>query len=288
MTSESPGGSRYTPPSFASRAVYALLLKVRPAQLAALLKVLLRIRRRYVTTLAGHTHWVDPVSVFGHTLLAYGIYEPSLTRIVQGLLRTGDVFLDVGAHEGYFSILASSLVGISGTVHAIEPQRRLSSVLHHVVELNCVQCITMHSTALTDHNGTVELFLRPDPGASSIFPHWRLGTKREVVPTLTLDEFFRRNSLNHVRLMKVDCEGAENLVVNGGGDCLARQAIDFLALEYHPWICGSANCDLIHKRLLSYGYSASRVDGNLIYYRPGLERELGSIGATTPVRDLRP
>jgi FkbM family methyltransferase len=271
------------PPSPATRALYSLLLRVRPAQLGALLKTLLRIRRCYVTTQLGQHFWLDPVSVFGQAVLTKGAYEPILTRIVQGLLSAGDVFVDVGANEGYFSVLAASCVGGAGAVHAIEPQRRLNPVLRHNAEINSAETIAIHNVVLADRVGTAQLFLRPslNTGSSSIFRHWRFGSKHELVPALTLDEFFRRNSLERVRLIKVDCEGAEHLVVAGGSEVFGRQAIDILALEYHPAICGSQNCERTHERLRAFGLVASRLDGHLLYHRPGLEEPLSRIGNLT-------
>jgi predicted methyltransferase len=71
---------------------------------------------------------VDPVWVFGIALLRDGIYEPQMTKLLYTLLRPSDTFLDVGGNEGYFSVIASTLVP-DGAVHCIEPQERLHPVL---------------------------------------------------------------------------------------------------------------------------------------------------------------
>ena len=62
----------------------------------------------------------EPVSL---TLIRYGFYQENVTRMLLRHLRPGDVFVDVGAQFGFFTLLASSIVGSSGQVHAFEPTR---------------------------------------------------------------------------------------------------------------------------------------------------------------------
>jgi len=271
--------------SSASTILYDLLLRVRPTQVGALLKSALRIERLHCPTETGHVFWIDPVSVFGRALMCGGVYEPGLTRVVLGLLSEGDTFLDVGANEGYFSILAASRVGESGAVHCVEPQARLLPVLRENVRRNGCARLFLHCVALSARDGYVELYLRPstNTGASSFFRHWRIGSRRVRVPAVTLATLCRAHALTRIRLMKVDCEGAEQLVIAGGIGLLDRQAIDYLALEFHPAICGQDTCAAVHARLLSRGYACALVHGHRIYYRPCLEDELRALGdVTTP------
>jgi FkbM family methyltransferase len=212
--------------SRANTRFYELLMRVRPCQLAEVLKTCLHIRRRSVLTRTGHTFYVDPVSVFGISLMRYGIHETQMTKLLYALLRPSDTFLDVGGNEGYFSVIASTLVP-DGAVHCIEPQQRLHSVLRKHFELNGSTMAVAHRTALSDRDGSADLFVRPstNTGASSMFRYWKVGTATETVPCTTLDAFFDRNHLDRVRLMKVDCEGAESLVVAGGRNVLKRGGV---------------------------------------------------------------
>ncbi|MGQ0507673.1 MAG: FkbM family methyltransferase, partial [Myxococcaceae bacterium] len=65
-----------------------------------------------------------------------GQYEPQETCLVRAILKPGDTFVDVGAHWGYFSILASTLIGGSGKVLAIEADPRIHRTLARNVEIN--------------------------------------------------------------------------------------------------------------------------------------------------------
>jgi hypothetical protein len=84
--------------------------RVRPLELAALLKRLLRIRR-LETEAQGTKLWVDPASNFGTRVLHEGVYEQELTQALQTLLKPGQTFVDVGANEGWFTVLVGVRFG---------------------------------------------------------------------------------------------------------------------------------------------------------------------------------
>jgi FkbM family methyltransferase len=261
---------------------YQTLLSIRPAQLGNLVKQILQVKRKHIKTDSGYTFYADPVSVFGFTLLSEGIYESQMTKLLESLLRPSDIFVDIGGNEGYFSVIASSLVH-DGKVYCIEPQSRLQSIIAENVKINNSNAIELYRLAISNQAGEVELFLRPstNTGASSLFRHWKIGSIKETVPAITLDEFFWQNSINRIRLLKVDCEGAEYLVFGGGKSVIEQKLIEFIALEYHPMICGSDKCSEIHNQLCSSGYILTKVHDQCIYHIPGGETEVQSLGELT-------
>ena len=258
---------------------YANLLRIRPAQLGELVKKCLRIKRLLVQSEKGYLFWVDPVSVFGLEMLRTGIYEPLMSRILELLLREEDTFVDVGGNEGYFSVVASSLAS-RGKVHCIEPQTRLQAVIKENLRLNNFLHAQLHHLAFSSSEGKSFLYLRPttNSGASSQLPHWKLGSQHETIVTVTMDSFFRENSIDRVRLLKMDCEGAEGEIVKGAQVTLQQHSIDFIALEYHPTICGFDRCLEIDKQIKAYGYQLTKIQGHHIYHLPGNERMLESLG----------
>ena len=141
---------------------YGAFLHIKPALFAAWLKRLLRIDRRVVSPPDGPRLWLDPASAFGYLVVRNGVYEPGLRRLVEGILRPGTNFVDVGANEGYFTLCAA-LVGAN--VHAIEPQTRLQPVLERNLALNpgTLERVRLHPVALSDREEAVELFLAPTP-----------------------------------------------------------------------------------------------------------------------------
>jgi len=69
-------------------------------------------------------------------LHATGTYEPAIGKLFRSFLEKGDCFVDVGANEGYFAILAGKMVGEDGTVYAVEPSPRNLSLLYQNIRDN--------------------------------------------------------------------------------------------------------------------------------------------------------
>lgn len=261
--------------------VYALLRRVRPAILAELLLACLGPRNRIIVEASsGLLFWVDPLSELGAALLSVGIYEPQMQRLIQACLRSGDTFIDVGACDGYFSVHASRILS-GGRVHCIEPQQRMQSIIRQNITLNHCTNVILHPVALLDQPHQTELYLRPgtNPGASSLFPQYRFSRAQKVQAT-SLDVLFEQSAIDHARLIKIDCEGAEHLVMQGGEKALARKQVDFIAIEYHPHIGvdGYAHCKRTHQFLKANGYVLTKASGQTIYHLPGMDSILNPLG----------
>jgi FkbM family methyltransferase len=69
-------------------------------------------------------------------LVEEGVWEPAETRYLEEILRPGQTFVDVGAHVGYFSVLAAERVGPEGSVIAVEPEARNLDLLHRNLARN--------------------------------------------------------------------------------------------------------------------------------------------------------
>src|SRR5688572_8568167 len=72
-------------------------------------------------TVAGHYRMTLDLSNAIHRQIFMGCFAREMTRWARTFLPPGGTFLDVGAHAGYFSLLASTLVGPAGHVYALEP-----------------------------------------------------------------------------------------------------------------------------------------------------------------------
>ena len=213
------------------------LMRVRPASLASMLKRILRVQRHVVETQAGR-FYIDPASNFGVCVQRERSYEPELSHAVRTLLREGDMFVDVGANEGFFSIVAAKAVGSMGRVIAIEPQSRLQGVLARNVRENGALNIDVIQCAISDVSGVATLSISPDmnTGSSGLFRATRYGVPTQDVLQTTLDRLLKHLSVRSVRLMKMDIEGFEYEAVLGSPDVFRNGVIEYLALELHPTI----------------------------------------------------
>jgi FkbM family methyltransferase len=144
-----------------------------------------------------------------------GIWEPFETSLVLSLLRAGDVFVDVGANIGYFSVLAASVVGAQGAVFAFEPEPDNCRLLRANAEFNGLDhCITVIEAALSDAAGQGQLFLSADNlGDHQVYAG---DEQRSSVPISLLDGGkYLAGRLQRIDLLKVDTQGSEYQVMAG-------------------------------------------------------------------------
>jgi hypothetical protein len=76
-------------------------------------------RRTIVENHTGLKFYVDPLNNLGKHLVRRGKYEDETEEILRSNLMSGDNVLDVGANEGYFSVIAASIVGPEGYIAAV-------------------------------------------------------------------------------------------------------------------------------------------------------------------------
>lgn len=230
--------------SIKDRLLQKTLLRVRPAALADLLKKLLLVRRKVISTSVGR-FYVDPVSNLSAALVNGGEYEPGMLQTLRHYLRPSATFVDIGANEGYFTVHGANLVGPAGRVIAVEPQHRLSQVLAHNFALNDRKNIRILSCAVSDASGTANLYVSPDTntGCTSLYLPTRYRLPTEVVQTITLSELFSLCEIDRADLVKMDIEGAEYAAILGSPDLFRGHRIRALALELHPTIIRKRNLD---------------------------------------------
>lgn len=251
-------------------ALGAALMRIRPAPLAAFLKAILWVRRIEHRTVEG-TFWIDPASYVGATLLRTNAYEPALLATIKRRLRRGDTFVDVGANEGYFSVIAARTVAPGGRVLAIEPQRRVQSVIRRNLELNDCRNVTVIRAAISDCTGVAQLHLTPsmNNSGSSLMRPTRYALRRESVPLVTLEEVWCQAGLTRCALMKIDIEGWEYEAVLGSQSLFRNGLVDAIALELHPHLLASRGLDgghIVHF-LNECGYRSFAGAGHLLLVR---------------------
>jgi FkbM family methyltransferase len=166
----------------------------------------------------------------------FGIWEPCLTALISDCLHPGDVFVDVGANIGYFTLLASTLVGDTGSVIALEPSPGIHEQLLKNISMNGATNVRPLKVAAAATTGTVDLYLgdKTNQGETS---QVRDGTERFVcsAPAKPLAEILRADEISRIGAIKIDVEGAEWHVVQGMLAMLAGLRDDaVIALEYSP------------------------------------------------------
>lgn len=162
----------------------------------------------------------DIADVVQSRIYFFGVWEPVITAFVQQRLRTGDTFIDVGANVGYYSMLASSLVGPTGSVIAIEASPRIYQSLLTNIRLNALGNIRTTNVAASDAVGELELYEANtwNRGSTTTSATWAAKSQLSVsgrVPALPMDQIVTTAEFSRCRLIKIDVEGAEWSVCRG-------------------------------------------------------------------------
>ena len=138
--------------------------------------------------------------------------ERPIVKLLDRIIRPGDIFFDVGANLGFYSFYVGPLCGKSGAVHAFEANPKLIPHLIRSIDLNKSQSnINLTAVAVGKQSGTSLPLYDPDRiGCSSLHQHGWLDKGSVVqVPVMTLDEYIKKNSISRIDVMKIDIEGAE-------------------------------------------------------------------------------
>lgn len=198
-----------------------------------------------------------------------GMYEPPVTRIFRHHIRAGGTVIDAGANWGYFALVAAVSVGTRGRVIALEPDPRPYARLRRNLELNVFQHVEALAYAAGAATGEVRLAGyqegHENRGTSSIVAG-RESDGAFVVRTIALDEIA---GTGPVDMVKIDVEGAEDLVLAGMRDGLLAHRYRAILLELHPEPLQARGIDPMAcvQLLLDHGYRGWTIDGSPRAYR---------------------
>ncbi|MAT93077.1 MAG: methyltransferase FkbM [Halioglobus sp.] len=145
-----------------------------------------------------------------------GIWEPYETELVCALLSPGDVFVDVGANIGYFTLLAAALVGETGRVFAFEPDPDNYKLLRASLARNGLEAgVEAVQGALSDADSSGALFLSED----NLGDHQVYAVPQETRQSVPINLYdggaWLAARTGRVDLVKVDTQGAEYRVMTG-------------------------------------------------------------------------
>ena len=161
--------------------------------------------------------WLLRNDQIGGTLLEDS-FENAEHRFVEGFLQPGMTVLDIGANQGYYTLLASRKVGPQGKVFAFEPSPREIRRLKLHLWLNRCKNVELSTSALGAVAGTGKLHvvLGTESGCNSLRPpEVSQPTGLLHVPVQRLDDVLKARGISHVDFIKLDVEGAELSVLQG-------------------------------------------------------------------------
>jgi len=183
-------------------------------------------------------------------------------------LSPGDIFIDVGANIGYFTCLASKIVGPEGIVHAIEASPNIYRLLLANIELNHASNVTAHNYAVYNSETNITLYKghSANIGASTTSSNWadrKNFSKEAIVPAARIGSIVSTIELFKARLIKIDVEGAEEKVVDGLTGILQQFDDDtewLIEVTPNSMSGGNTAASELIQKFLDCGYTAYAID----------------------------
>lgn len=238
-----------------------------------------------MTTLSsGEKIYLDAndISLTPHIALD-GIWEPWITKAFLNAIKPGMHFVDIGANCGYYTLLASSAVGRTGSVVAIDANPRMTELLGKSISVNgFLERARVVNAAVLDSERTIKFAVPKKYMGSATYV--RDGNEHDFsasygdtcdiikVQAKPLDALLGDK---RVDLMKIDAEGAEPLIFKGSLGLLQKMEKVKIFLEFVPaffseFISGAEFLDLIE----TAGFSISVVDRSGVPQRLPRDRVL--------------
>jgi FkbM family methyltransferase len=208
-----------------------------------------------VATIRGSLMRLDPAEFVDRALLFYPqFWDPAEMKFLGERLRPGDVFVDIGAHLGFYSLAAARQVGPAGRVVAIEADPQTFEGLSLNIQLNHMTNIEALNVGVADKMRRLRLGRPTGNRAGNSF----LLAETDGVDVLCqpLADIMREHGLTRIRGAKLDIEGYEFRVL----DAYMRDIDDprllpaFLIVEFHPSWVKRAGGNVI-QLLLDHGYA---------------------------------
>jgi FkbM family methyltransferase len=150
-------------------------------------------------------------------LIVRGTLEPPVQEALRRLLAAGDVFYDVGANVGFFTLLGARLVGPEGRVVAFEPVPACAHAVARNIELNGFGQAQIREEAVGAANGRAQLLVVGEASWSHLASTGRHADVRDEidVAVVALDELVEGGEIPPPDALKIDTEGAELQAIAG-------------------------------------------------------------------------
>ncbi len=181
-----------------------------------------------------------------------GSYEYAMQRVFSKIIKPGSVVYDIGANVGFYTLLASKLVGKQGRVFAFEPLAENIFYIKKHVRINLCNNVMIIEVAVSERNAAVFFQEGVNSAEGTISP----SGKRQV-KAKSLDRMYAMGEILPPDYIKVDIEGGELSALLGSRELISK---------YYPTIFLSTHGADMHKKCCSLlqeiGYDVQSSSGN--------------------------
>lgn len=206
--------------------------------------------------------WINPSKDHGveRCLFETGTYEKGTLEFMEGHLKSGDTFVDIGANIGLMSLVGMKSVGKSGNVWSFEANPKTFDILEKNIQLNEMDSIHAFGCGLGENKETLALYdnWSINRGAASTVVKGENASSINIT-ILPLDEVVSGQSLS-VDMIKIDVEGMEMAVLNGA-DKTIRDNQPILIVEFSEERNEGSRQELYNKLINFDTYSIFKLTG---------------------------
>jgi len=199
----------------------------------------------------------------GNTFYYYGFCEANLTNFLLRFLKHSDTFVDVGAHIGFYSMLASEIVGENGKIYSFEPTPRTFKTLKENTKK--LKNVHLFNIALSNKEGRID-FSDYGPGYGAYNSGHPNGAallnkkpRKITVETKTLDSILKLENISP-NIIKLDAEGLEYKILQGMSNTLSKTNRPIITLEVAGDRQWKNNYDNSIKLLLENDYKVFEIN----------------------------
>jgi len=164
-----------------------------------------------------------------YDLIRFGSFESTTTNLIKLILKEGDQMLDLGANIGYYTLIASKLIGDKGKIFAFEPDPITFKYLMKNIKINEVKNVKLINKCVTDKNGKITLYHHPKYHTCHSIIQSPL-KEAITVNSITLNKQFE-NTKEKIKFIKMDIEGAEIEALKGMNKVLSENKVKYLLTE---------------------------------------------------------
>ncbi len=207
------------------------------------------------------------------------VVNGDIYRILSRFISGGGTFVDLGANQGAFSLIASTLVGTFGLIVAIEPQPLLARNITKSLAYKKSCRFQVHQIAVGDHNGTIDFLIpRSYSGTAGIYSgHSGIEKHTKLkVPIKRFDDAINWHGFPGHVFVKLDIEGSELAFLKGAQNMMSvRKPTLFMEINPSAMCASKTDKDELVAVLTKYGYSHYCYD-----YAPDKNYEIKNINTT--------
>jgi FkbM family methyltransferase len=170
---------------------------------------------------------IDTHSFLEWYIYFYGAFRPQISKLLNRMLRPGQVAFDIGSNIGMHAMIMANRVGPTGQVHVFEPDPHPMGRLKANMNLNGLANVVLNQAAISSRTETRQLFLHDDTignfaNASLQAANVGRSTTTIDMKVWSLDDYVAANPIPRLDAIKLLAQGEEWNALQGGIETIKR------------------------------------------------------------------